>query len=180
MMPVDHQEVQEALFLSALKPLALVTQAVGIRKEWRHLVGFAGGVDRLSHGCGLWPNSSGIVGDSSLSIPCPGIPASRGLSQGGTAIAVAVLRTPAGLQSPKRGGCFSGNSSTRQASSARSEAVADQYAAALGPGVEAFRFLSAKWICAYSHFRPEPWQISRAWRLDLLLERLLDLQSFNS
>ncbi len=77
MMPVNRLEVQEALSPTALKPLVLVTQAAGIRKDWRHLVEFAGGVDRLSHGCGLWPNSSGIAGDSSLSIPCLGIPASR-------------------------------------------------------------------------------------------------------
>ena len=67
------------------------------------------------------------------------------VGQGETAIAVAVLRTPAGLQSLGRGEYVSGNFSTRQASSARSEAIADQYVAAPGPGGEAFRFLSASW-----------------------------------
>ncbi len=37
------------------------------------------------------------------------------------------------------------NSSTRSASSPRSEAIADQFAAALGPSSEAFNFLSASW-----------------------------------
>ena len=48
MIPANRQEVQEALPATALKPLALVTQAAGIRKDWRRLAEFAGGGDRLS------------------------------------------------------------------------------------------------------------------------------------